>query len=57
MEEEVYRPHVDFKDKTPGANLLENASLHYTLSQLEGYMQSSEKNTALSSKYNSILGD
>lgn len=50
MEEEVYRPHLDFKDKAPGSQLLENASLHYALSQLEGYMQSSEKRTTLSSK-------
>lgn len=43
MEEETYRPLHDYRDKSPGAVLLESASLNYILMVLESHMRSVDK--------------
>lgn len=52
MDEEVYKPFVDYRDKSPGANLLEVASLNYVLSILEGFLRTIDSNPGLTGKYN-----
>ena len=43
MDEEMYRPLHDYRDKSPGAVLLEAASLNYILTVLESHMRSVDK--------------
>ncbi|KAI7875760.1 hypothetical protein K492DRAFT_136166 [Lichtheimia hyalospora FSU 10163] len=43
MDEEMYRPLHDYRDKSPGAVLLEAASLNYILMVLESHMRSVDK--------------
>lgn len=43
MDEEMYRPLHDYRDKSPGAVLLETASLNYILMVLESHMRSVDK--------------
>lgn len=53
MNEEVYRPLLDSQDKSPGANILEAASLNYVLSAIEYAMQCQGKHGNLCGKYSS----
>ncbi|KAI9316514.1 RAVE protein 1 C terminal-domain-containing protein [Dichotomocladium elegans] len=43
MDEEVYRPLHDYRDKASGANMLEISSLNYMLITLESYMKKEDK--------------
>ncbi|KAF1802905.1 RAVE protein 1 C terminal-domain-containing protein [Mucor lusitanicus] len=48
MNEEVYRPLLDSKDKSVGANILEVATLNYVLSAIEHAMQCQGRHSSLS---------
>lgn len=50
MNEEVYRPLLDSKDKSAGANILEVATLNYVLSAIEHAMQCQGRHSNLSGK-------
>lgn len=50
MNEEVYRPLLDSKDKSVGANILEVATLNYVLSAIEHAMQCQGRHSSLSGK-------
>lgn len=50
MNEEVYRPLLDSKDRSVGANILEVATLNYVLSAIEHAMQCQGRHSSLSGK-------
>ncbi|KAI8369422.1 RAVE protein 1 C terminal-domain-containing protein [Radiomyces spectabilis] len=50
LNEEIYKPLVDARDKSSGAYIMEAASLNHTLSLLESCMKTSAKATGINSK-------
>ncbi|KAG0172011.1 regulator of (H+)-ATPase in vacuolar membrane [Apophysomyces sp. BC1021] len=50
LNEEIYKPPLDFQDNSAGANLLEAASLNYVLTVLESCMKSTGKNSTMNSE-------
>ncbi|KAG2213642.1 hypothetical protein INT46_000817 [Mucor plumbeus] len=55
MNEEVYRPLLDSKDKSAGANILEVATLNYVLSAIEHAMQCQGRHSNLSEQLSDFI--
>ncbi|KAL7308090.1 regulator of (H+)-ATPase in vacuolar membrane, variant 3 [Mucor circinelloides] len=55
MNEEVYRPLLDSKDRSVGANILEVATLNYVLSAIEHAMQCQGRHSSLSEQLSDFI--